>query len=68
MRTEKIVSERINSKSKTLFIEITPVEHSVLKIESAVSGCTMCDIVRDRLIAPLKEKHKTLLNRSGAEK
>lgn len=53
------------NKSRILYVEMTPVEHSVLKIESAVSGCTMCDIVRDRLIAPLKEKHKRLLNNVG---
>ena len=68
MRTVKIAGQLTNSRSKTLFVEMTPAEHSVLKIEAAIEGRTMCDIVRSQLIEQLKKKHKMLMTRIGGEK
>jgi hypothetical protein len=65
MRMKKIASHENNSRSKSLFIEMTPSEHGVLRVEAAITGSTMGDIVRNRLIMPLKEKHVALLNRIG---
>lgn len=52
-------------RNKVLYVEITPDEHSVLKIESAVSSKSMGDIIREQLLAPLKAKHGALLGRSA---
>jgi hypothetical protein len=52
-------------RTKTVYVEMTPAEHGVLKVEAAIRGMTMCDIVRNELIAPLTRKHRTLLDKGG---
>lgn len=49
------------SRNKTLYIEMTPAEHGVLKVEAAITAMTMGDIIRERLIEPLKAKHGALI-------
>lgn len=66
MRVENDLSEggkgltMNNAKNKILYVEMSPAEHGVLRVEAAISNTTMCDIVRQRLIAPLAVKHKKL--------
>ena len=55
-------------KTSILYVEISPGEHRVLRVEAAVTGRKMAEIVRSQLIAPLKEKHKMLLDGIGDEK
>ena len=57
-----------SEKSKSLYVSLDPSEHGVLRIEAAVTGWTIGDIVRNRLIVPLRKKHEMLLRRSGGDK
>ena len=54
-----------SERNKVLYIEMTPAEHGVLKVEAAISGRTMGDVIRERLIKPLMERHVSVLRKIG---
>ena len=54
-----------SERNKTLFIELSPTEHGVLRVESALSGQTLGDIIRERVIEPLMAKHGAFFGKAG---
>jgi len=48
-------------RAKGLYVIMTDEERVSIKLESALTGKTIKEIVRNRLLDPLREKHRLLI-------
>lgn len=48
--------QKKRNSRKVLYVEMSPEEHAVLRVEAAITGATMGDIVRSKVIVPLRQK------------